>query len=85
MIRICVVGHDADKVCRVLKDYGFEISSIEDCHIVVADAPVPDVKVPVLLYSKQEQLETAIAEIAKQFKPLYDSLNECLSLCKPKE
>lgn len=82
MIRICVLGRDSDSVCRVLKKYGFGISTIEDCHIVVADSPVPDSKVPVLMYSKQEQLEAVIARIAEQFKPLHDSLNACLSILK---
>ena len=85
MIRVCIVSRDAEKLRRVLVAYGFVISSMEDCHIVVADAPVPNVKVPVLLFSREEELEKAIAEIAKQFKPLHDTLDECLNLCKPKE
>lgn len=82
MIRVCVVSHDADKLRAVLVAYGFEISTIEHCHLVIADAPVPDAKVPVVLYSKETDLELAISEIAKQFKPLHDSLQECLDMCK---
>jgi len=85
MIRVCVISRDEDKLRQVLVAYGFEIASLENCHIIVADAPVPDVKVPVLLYTKEEELKNAIAEIAKQFKPLHDTLHECLDLCKPKE
>ncbi len=82
MIRVCVISRDEEKLRRVLVAYGFEISTMENCHIVVADSPVPDVKVPVLVYGTEEELEHAIAEIAKQFKPLTDTVQECLNLCK---
>jgi hypothetical protein len=82
MIRVCVVSQDADRLRAVLVAYGFEISTLEHCHIIIADAPIPDVKVPVVVYSKETDLELAIAEIAKQFKPLHDTLDECLNLCK---
>ena len=82
MIKVCVVSQDADKLRAVLVAYGFEISTLEHCHLVIADAPVPDVKVPVVLFSKETDLEIAIAEIARQFKPLHDTIESALKILK---
>ncbi len=82
MIRVCVVSQDADKLRAVLVAYGFEISTLEHCQIIIADAPLPDVKVPVVVVSKETDLEHAIAEIEKQFKPLHDTIQSALNILK---
>ncbi len=89
MIRVCILAVPGEPIKELLDNLGFQASigpPIENCDVILADSLVmgAGINVPVVLYTKQEDLPHAITEavVAEQFKPLTDSIQECLNISK---
>jgi len=95
MIRVCILESPnvpGEALKELLDNLGFQASigpPITECDVILAESLVvgAGINVPVVLYTKQENLRQVITEavVAEQFKPVHDSIHECLDLCKPKE
>lgn len=92
MIRVCILDSPnvpGEILKELLNSLGFEVSigpPLKECDVILAESIVvgAGINVPVVLYTKQEDLRHAITEavVAERFKPLNDTIGECLNICK---
>lgn len=92
MIRVCILESPnvpGQAIKELLDSLGFQASvgpPLVECDVILAETLVigAGINVPVVLYTKQENLRDVItkAVVAEQFKPLHDQIIECLDLCK---
>lgn len=92
MIRVCILD-SANVPGALLKELldsqGFETHigpPVNDCDVILAESLVfgSGINVPVVIYTKQEDLRHILTEavIAERFKPVHDTINECLDIVK---
>jgi hypothetical protein len=95
MIRVCILDSPTVPgavLKELLDNLGFSTCigpPIQECDAILSDSLIVDanIHVPVVVYTKQENLRHVITEavVAERFKPLTDTVQECLDLCKAKE
>ena len=87
MIRVCILDSPnvpGKALKELLESLGFHTSvgpPIAECDVILAENLVvgAGINVPVVLYTKQENLRHVITEavVAERFKPLNNQINEC--------
>lgn len=92
MIRVCILESPnipGQALRELLDSLGFHASigpPITECDVILAESLVvgAGINVPIILYTKQEDLRHVITEavVTERFKPLNDQITECLDICK---
>lgn len=92
MIRVCIINSPTVPgiwLKKLLDNQGFKTTigpPIQECDVILAESLIVDanIKVPVVVYTKQKDLGHVITEavVAKTFQPIHDSIHECLDICK---